>query len=107
MTWEKPTMGRPKSLIEMFQQSVRLPASLIPWLKGEAKTAGSFSAVIKALIEDAMNLYELPPNQKARLEAEAKRLGMKRRDYVRYVLSIHAEQLATQPTTRGPRTSRR
>jgi hypothetical protein len=100
-------MGRPKSLIEMFQQSVRLPTSLIPWLKGEAKGAGSFSAVIKELIEDAKTFYELPPNQQDRLEAEAKRLGMKRRDYLRYVLSIHAEQLAAAPTARDSRRARR
>jgi hypothetical protein len=43
-----------------------------------------------------MNLYPLPPNQTERLEAEAKRLGMKRREYVRYVLSTHAEHLGTR-----------
>src|SRR5262245_28831422 len=100
---EVDPLGRQKSLIEMFQQSVRLPTSLVPWLKDEAKRAGSFSGVIKELIDDARSFYELPPNQVERLQGEAKRLGLKRRDYVRHVLSTHAEQLVSETSARTGR----
>jgi hypothetical protein len=78
---------------DTFQASIRLPTSLAPWVQSEVKQVGNFNQLIRDLVEDGMTLYGLPQNQVDRLRAEAKARGLNRREYVRYVLSLHAEQL--------------
>ena len=81
--------------LDTFQHSVRLPTTLAPWVSSELKLVGNFNQLIRDLCEDGMTLYGLPQNQADRLRADAKSRGLDRRAYIRDVLSMHAERLAT------------
>ena len=90
-------MPRSPKPSESFQQAVRFKNVHGPWIAAEMKKLGeSFNEIIRRLVDDAMSFYGLPANQRERLEAEMKKLGLDRRDYVQYVLSLRAEALARE-----------
>lgn len=88
--------------IEMAAFSIRLPVQLSGWLLGEAKRTGNVNQAIREVLEDARSYYGLPEVLTEPLDAEAKRLGKSRRDYVVHLLSQHAAQLLTSGKGKKP-----
>ena len=85
---------------ESLHQSIRIPTALVGSLMDEVGAHGGFSAYVRQLLDDAASLYDLPKNQAERLLTEARRLGMNRRKYIQYALSLHAESLSkSRPET--------
>jgi hypothetical protein len=62
--------------------SVRLPIQQIVWLKGEGDKVGSVNQVVRDILNDRMNSYQLPEDVVETIKADREQRGLDARQYV-------------------------
>lgn len=78
--------------VDSFAQSIRFTMDQANFLTQRAKTLGKgFAYAVREAVEDERTLYQLPKLMVERLDADAKALGLDRREYVKYLLNVRYE----------------
>ena len=92
---------RPSEELELI--ATRIPAAVARRLEAMAKAEGrATSSLARAIIENFFYVG-LPPQMRAALEEDERRLGINRRDYINHLLFEHMRAIEKQ----GPTKSRR
>jgi hypothetical protein len=101
--------GRTPLSSEVFRQQVSFTLEQTSWLRGPGGHSQGFAAAVRQAVEDQRTMYGLPPVMVESMNAEAKRLGLDRRQYIQHILNLHAhELLASQgPLSVGKKSGRR
>jgi hypothetical protein len=74
--------------------SITMPLELMAWVKRQAEDqAESINQVIRRFIEDHRNLFGLPEMMADLLNADAKALGLNRREYLMHLLAVRYRDL--------------
>ncbi|MFN0064065.1 MAG: hypothetical protein ACKVPX_16275 [Myxococcaceae bacterium] len=85
-------MTKTPAEVESFAQSIRFTMDQANYLNQRAKVLGKgFAWAVRESIEDARTFYQFPKLMVERLDADAKTLGLDRREYIRYLLNLRYE----------------
>ncbi len=93
-------MGRmPSTAGGLTATTLRLSNQQAGWLAKEAKTAGNANEVVRAMFDDAMTLFGLPPPVVEQLRQDAESKGLRvssypeRKEYLQRILMLRYDAL--------------
>src|SRR5947209_2902373 len=84
---------------DMQGLSVRFPIDVMAWFKSQAESKGEpITDLVRRIVDDYRTLFGLPKLIVDALDADAKALGLPRREYVMHLVARRYEEVLS----RGP-----